>query len=165
MTVTKKDYYLFIQKGLLLFWATWFTLVSCTDLINFLQQLHLISNNIVFTSQNYALVLQVLEHIKINSPRLALVLFALIQLWSWAIAICFWASVVISTSSRRYIHVAYIAWISSCAMTVVFMIFDEIFIAYNIEHGHVNRLCLQAILFLTFIVLERMRTSTAHRSR
>lgn len=118
MKLTSNHYSVFIQKAILLFLGTWFTLVGSADLINILQEVHLISGNVFFNSQNYTLIKQSLQNARFYSEHVNFSLFIFIQLWSWFTASCFWLSFFVKTSSEKYLHLFYIGFISSCAMTL-----------------------------------------------
>lgn len=135
----------FIQRIIILFWSLWFTLVSLSDITNFLQLAHILPVDFVFTSKNYDLVHQYLSLFGFNSFALSLLLFGMIVSAAILISITFWISTF--TMNPVWINLAFL---SSILLTMFFILCDEIFIQYTIEHGHTIRLTLLLISFMYF---------------
>lgn len=134
-----------IQYIIILFWSIWFTLVSLSDITNLLQVMHILPSNFAFSSKNYGLVDQFLSLYNINSFDLTLLLFSIIVLAATIISITFW--IAMYSMSQIWINRAFLFSIS---FTMFFVLSDEVFIQYTIEHGHIIRLILLLITFMYF---------------
>lgn len=136
---------LIIKQGILAFWGLWFTVVLLSDITNFLQVLQILPENFAFTSKNYDLVAKYLNGYNIHSRQVIISIFLLIIAWALIAAFLFWCSLF-----SKNIDVAYLAFIISISMTAFFILADEFFIQYQIEHNHIMRLMFQCVTLLTF---------------
>lgn len=140
------------QQGIILFWALWFTLVALSDLANFLQTLNLLPSSFSFSSNNYKLIVKSLSFHTTPNHRLALWLFGIILLWVLLIAILFWCALF--SPNYLQLKISYVAFLLSLAMTACFVLWDELFIQYDLEHGHIIRLGFQLITLMMFMNLK-----------
>lgn len=134
-----------IQFGILLFWTLWFTLVAFSDITNFFQTIHLLSLDFPFNSNNYNLVERDFLIYNIHSKALILFTFSAIVFWAILIAILFWITLFLPR--KKLIDFTFLLSIS---LTSIFILSDEFFIQYSLEHGHILRLILQLVTFLYF---------------
>ncbi|AHE66115.1 hypothetical protein [Legionella oakridgensis] len=136
-----------ILRGIILFWAVWFTLVTASDSVNLLQVTHFLSPNIPFSSHNYNLVVKTLLVYDLQS--LATGAYLAIILGCFIASILFWWAVI---SLNK--EVSYLAFAVSLAITAIFILFDEFFIQYEFEHQHVIRLTFQIVTFLLYYLIS-----------
>lgn len=149
-----------ISRGIIVFWAFWSLLVALSDSVNFLQQANILPSHWVFTSKNYDLVMNSLALYQINNVVLTLFLYFFIVLFAWIITLCFIrAAFSSSTGVARYLQRCYTAFLLSFAIEAFFIMADEIFVQYALEHGHMDRLGFKMLTFLVFFVLEQKAVS------
>lgn len=155
-----------IGKGIILFWAMWSLLVALTDSIDWLQQVNLLSPDWAFTSGNFELLVQSLAHYKLNNHYLNLFLYFVIVIFAWIITIFFVRAVFSSKKNiKQYLQRCYAAFLMSLAIEAFFIIVDEIFIQYPLEHGHMDRLGFKLVTFIVFFMLERHLSTGVKRKR
>ena len=142
-----------IKAGLLLFWALWFTLAFSTNFFDLLKALHHLPISWQFNSGNYQAVAQVISRYH-GSSTLLNTLFVLDITAQLLIAIAFWVTFI------RYITQKpnYFAWINltfgiSVALWAVFILIEEIFIAYQFETTHIRLLVFELISLLSIHLL------------
>ncbi len=153
-----------ITKGIILFWAIWSLLVALSDTVNLLQHIHLLSPNWAYSSGNYDLITQLFSIYKINHQPLFLMLYFIIIVFAWIITFFFWRAALTSKKNLQYyLQRCYIAFLMIFAIDACFVIADEIFIQYTLEHGHIDRLNFKLITFLVFFILAKQQhTSVMH---
>jgi len=143
-----------VPWGILLFWALWSSLAAISDLINLLQQLHIVPSSWIFSSGNFSLVLQSLSKYGWDNHLLAIFLFAIIVTWIFVVAILFWRA-LFAFNKTNFLRSAYLAFIVSMAMNAFFLIMDELFLQYEFGHSHMARLGFRLITFIAFYLLSR----------
>ncbi|MBA2711489.1 MAG: hypothetical protein H0U57_12975 [Tatlockia sp.] len=142
-----------ISYGIIVFWALWCTFVALSDTVDWLQKAQILPSNLAFTSQNYGLVAQSLARYQIENHILTLLLFMIIILFAWTIAIFFIrAAFSPKQNLERYLQKCYSAFFLSFCISWFFIIADEFFIQYAFEHTHMNRLSLKFISFIVFLL-------------
>jgi len=145
-----------IRRGIILFWAVWYSLVFSSDAINLLQHLHVIPTSWTFSSNNYDLVAGHIATYGIHSTTVALLLFGIIVVWVLTNAMLFWRAVF--TFNEENAHKAvYLAFIASMGLYATFILSDEIFIKYQIEHWHDVQFGFLLITFFVFLKLTEQR--------
>ncbi|MFN4260223.1 MAG: hypothetical protein ACK4RK_13080 [Gemmataceae bacterium] len=122
-----------IQRGILLFWALWLSLVAATNIMDGLQQLGVVADSWRFTSGNYAFMVDVTA--RYHTPGwLVAGLFLGVVVWEALAALLFWlAAVCFSPTNHAWLHLAFGV---SLALWAAFMLADEIFMAYQVENVH-----------------------------
>ncbi|MDX1836030.1 hypothetical protein DIZ81_13240 [Legionella taurinensis] len=144
-----------IAKGILLFWMLWSLLVALSDTVNLLQRLHLLPAHWVYTSGNYDLVVQTFSLYKLNNEPLFLLSYFVIVVFAWVITFFFARAVWASEKNGHYLQRAYTAFLVILAIDAGFILADELFIQYAMEHGHMNRLGFKLLTFIVFLMLEK----------
>jgi len=139
----------YLKQGIILFWALWFTIVTCSDFTSFLQMHQLIPDTFPFNSRNYDLIAQFLLVYGSHSHFFQQGISLVILLWALLITVSFWVSFIFKINDKF----AYFAFNFSFSMTAFFILVDECFIKYDIEHGHLIRLSVQLLTFLVFMHL------------
>lgn len=145
-----------LTLGIILFWTLWSSLVALTDTINFFQALRWLPTEWAFSSNNYALVAKSVNVYATPGSLLPLTLFFLIVIWTWVIAWLFWRALfAYQVDKVSYLQKCYVAFLACFSIEALFILADEIFIQYDFEHGHMDRLGFKLITFLVFWMLAR----------
>ncbi|OGT41014.1 MAG: hypothetical protein A3F42_06780, partial [Gammaproteobacteria bacterium RIFCSPHIGHO2_12_FULL_37_34] len=140
----------FLTLSIIAFWALWSTLVALTDVINFLQAIAWLPMDWTFTSNNFALVVKSVGMYGLQNTLLPLALFFVIVIWACLIAVLFWRALFAHHSKNNYLQKCYTAFLACFSIEAVFILADELFIQYDFEHGHMDRLGFKLITFLVF---------------
>lgn len=144
----------YIQHGIILFWALWFSLVFTSDFTNFLQKIRFLPETFTFSSKNYDLVGKSLSTYGIQHPRLTLWLFSIVTVWAFLTAISFWIAFFASKSIGIYI--SYFSFLLSLSMSACFMLWHEIFLQYDLEHSLMIRFGFQLITLMLFMYISNI---------
>ena len=149
---SNQGYGLFGLKSIiLLFWGTWFFIACLTNLSDFLIVTDIISPS-VFRSGNYSewgkvLSIYPLPHYFLN------VLFSLDILVQGVSAILFFIATVCFWKRLYVWRTINIAFIISMSLWAVFLIMEELFIAYPFEATHVALFVFEMVSLLTLHLL------------
>ena len=144
-----------LSWSIIAFWALWSTLVALTDVVNFLQAIAWVPNDWVFTSNNFSLVEKSLSIFGLQNTALPIVLFFFIVALACFIAVLFWQALFAYRFDKNsFLQKSYIAFLASFALEAIFILADEIFIQYDFEHGHMDRLGFKLLTFLIFWALQ-----------
>lgn len=148
-----------IKQGLLIFWACWFSLAFLSNFVDLLTATHVI-NGWRFHSGNYEALAQVLSIY--HTPHLILLLLFSMNTGVQSIsaslfiiaAICFWRG--------NYMWPAiYLAFAISMGLWAIFLIMEEVFIAYKYEPTHMNLLLFELISLLALRLLPHQKRANA----
>ena len=125
-----------IKRSLLLFWASWLTVVVTTNLLDVLQVLDVLPKSFKFVSGNWRWINQVMDPLGV--PRgLQTVLFAGAIAWEALAAALFWQAVA-TYRGRPLVHER--ATLNACGVNLLlwaaFQVLDEVFLAYQPEGVH-----------------------------
>ena len=142
----------FIKRGIVAFWAMWFTIVFSTNLCDGAKAFSVLPSEWKFASGNYEFMLTVTSRyplVKSMTP----VLFAGVVLWELIATVLFWRAVLKHQANlplaRAAIHLAFAVGLALCA---AFAIADEILICYDLEASHI-RLFTSQLVSLMFLEL------------
>lgn len=140
-----------LKRLLLLFWATWFTVVFATNLCDAVKAVGILGESWSFASGNYAFVCQTTA--RYDTPAwVNAFLFAGVLVWEAKAAILFWwATFTFRGQGSRSVYVAFAAGLSLWA---AFLIADEVFMAYAVEATHFRLFIAQ---LATLLVIELVR--------
>ena len=145
-----------ISYGVIVFWATWALLVALGDSVNLMQEANLLPSYLVFTSKNYNLLTKSFALYQIQNKTLMLICYSIIVIFAWVITVFFWRAVfAVKQDLERYLQKCYTAFMVSFAIEAFFILSDEIFLQYELEHGHMARLGFKLITFLVFLALNK----------
>src|SRR5581483_943096 len=124
----------FLKRGLLLFWAAWFTLVLATNVLDAIKASGVLPESWAFASGNYRYVAQTTA--RYGTPAwINALLFAGVISWEGIAAALFWrAGFAHAGPSAR--SARYAAFTTGLLLWGAFMLADEICIAYAIEAAH-----------------------------
>jgi hypothetical protein len=139
-----------LKRGVLLFWALWFTLVLATNLCDGAKTLGLLSPSWPFASGNYGFMASVTA--KYGTPGwINGVLFAGVILWQLTATILFWRCVVTyRPQDARSLAAATTALAVGIGLWAAFAIADEFFVAYEtgVEAAHLRLFVAQFVTLL-----------------
>lgn len=145
----------FLKCGMILFWACWFSVAFSSNIFDFLKSLNIMPNDWLFVSHNYSLVAGALSIY--HAPEwLAKCIFIGILLFEGVIAVLFWLGFFTHNRSNKWAHVAFTV---SAALWAIFLVSEEVLIAYQFESGHLllfisQIICLLALHFLPSVEIE-----------
>lgn len=131
----------FLKGGVILFWAVWFSIAFSSNLCDFLKAFNLLPPSWLFASHNYALIQGVVSiyHLPID---IVTFMFVGILGLEFVICLCFWIALFSYRNGLGWVNKAFTLGVSLWAL---FLISEEIFIAYQFETGHL-------ILFIAQLV-------------
>jgi hypothetical protein len=135
-----------IRSGILLFWATWFTVVTLTNVLDGLKALGFLPAGWTLASGNYGLMLKVAAVHSTPTPVVAL-LFLGVIVWEALATVLFWRA---WAGRAEAIHTAFTVGL---ALWAAFVLADEIFIAYPLEAVHLRLFGLQLVSLLALRLL------------
>lgn len=143
----------YCKLGLLVFWASWFLIVFCTNLCECFERLRIVPRVWPFASGNFRGVAQALKTYS-GSRWLPWLLFCGV-LCSQLLVVCLYWWAVISSGSAGSLNWTAInaACISGLGLWAAFMLADEILKQYDVEHSHVLFFMAQLVTFVSFYVL------------
>ena len=141
-----------IKRGLLLFWALWYSVVVTTNVLNALQALGILPASFKFVSGNWQWINQTMNPLGVPIAMQAF-LFAGAIVWEMLCAILFfvaWARF----RNRTLVEEKESLW--ACAVALVlwcaFQVLDEAFLAYDPESVH-RVIFIETILTMMFLQL------------
>jgi len=147
-----------IQNGILLFWATWFTVVFASNCCDGLKEAGVLKDW-KFASGNYSLMHRVIQ--RYCSPAgVTEVLFAGVVVWEAVAASLFWRAFIFGRCSVAGEPV-YSAFGCGLALWGSMMLADEILITYDLEASHVRLLIAQ---LASLLLWERSSANTQSTS-
>lgn len=147
-TITHKSFGLYYFKlGCLLFWACWFAVAGSTNLFDFMHAVGYLSNDWLFRSGNYNVLADVVKIYHL-SPLFLNILFICDFSAQLLSAFLFFLSIIIVISGRPGWAFINSAFAISMALWGVFMVMEEIFIAYPYEHTHAMLFAFELITLL-----------------
>ena len=132
-------------------WACWYTLASLTNLFDFMHGIGNLPDSWLFRSDNYANLQQVFSIY--HTPSFFVSFLFICDMSAQAIsAILFWIAFICFFSNNKYKwQFINAAFGFSIALWSVFLVLQEIFIAYALEHVFIR---LSAYEMLTFIMIH-----------
>lgn len=140
-----------IGRGLIGFWAIWFSVVFASNVCDAFVQTGFLPPNWPFASGNYGAIVKVTGRYAI--PRVVSgLLFLGVILWEGLGTVLFWRAAVIAGWLGRGRDTLYPAFGCGLALMAAFVITDEICIAYDLEAPHL-RLLIAMLISLLFIEL------------
>jgi hypothetical protein len=124
-----------LKRGLLLFWATWLSVVFTTNLLDGAKALGVLDESWTFASGNYAFLTQTTS--RHGTPEwLNAVLFAGVVGWEGLAAVLFWAAWWAFRGGGAGRPAVYAASCAGLSLWAAFVLADEVFIAYPVEGTH-----------------------------
>jgi hypothetical protein len=141
-----------IKRGLLLFWALWYSVVVTTNVLNALQALGILSASFKFVSGNWEWINQTMNPLGVPIALQAF-LFAGVIVWEMLCAILFFVACV-RFRSRTLVEEKESLWACAGALALwcTFQVLDEAFLAYDPERVH-RMILIETILTMMFLQL------------
>lgn len=137
----------FLKLGILLFWACWFGLACASNYLDFMYALGDISPDWHFRSGNYELLHGVLNIYDMSTSFLNTIFICDITVQGLSALLFLTAAVCYMGRWRpwRFINAAFAL---SMALWAVFIIMEEVFIAYRFEGVHVGLFMFELIALM-----------------
>jgi hypothetical protein len=145
---------IFLKRILLIFWAVWLSVVFLSNLADAGKGLGLLANSWSFASGNWKAIQDTTA--RYGTPDLVnAVMFAGVIVWEGVAAVLFWraAWTFQGTASRR--KTLYPAFAASLLLWGVFLVADEVFIAYPLEGTHLRLFVAQLVMLLALELLPQ----------
>ena len=142
-----------LKRGILFFWAVWFSIVLATNLGDGLKAIGLLPGGWPFASGNYDLILKVTS---VYSPPewSVAVLFIGVLIWEGVATFLFWrAAKGFRGASGESLSKVYAAFCVGIGLWAVLMLADEFFLAFQMEAGHLGIFSGQLISLLAIRLL------------
>lgn len=130
-----------LKRFILIFWASWFTIACASNITDFFNALNWTA--ITFKSGNYFFVKSVMSLYSVPTNLINLC-FVIIILLEASCAILFFRAVFDFKNSKKMLH----AFLMSMGLWGLFMLMDELFIAYGFEGTHARLLILEFVSLL-----------------
>ena len=146
-----------LKRGILLFWALWFSVVVLTNVLDGLKAVHALPAGWTFASGNYELMLKIMAVHGTPAPVVA-GLFVGVILWEGLATVLFWRGFRAWPGGIAGIDSAFIVGL---ALWAAFALADEIFLAYSIEAVHLRLFGLQLLSLLALRLLPDAPASSA----
>ncbi len=141
-----------IKKALVFFWAIWFTVVFLSNLANLLRVFAILPKTFMFYSGNFAMVTKVISIYHLPHS-FAVTLFILVILLEACIMLSLWFAAFSYLCNMKYIQRVNMAFLISMFLWMLFLITDEIFIAYRFEAAHFKFFVAQLVTLLVIHLL------------
>lgn len=139
-----------LKRGILLFWALWFSVVLATNLCDALKQLGLLDATWSFASGNFSYMQAVAG--RHHTPRILIIgMFAGVVAWQALVTALHWRAFARYLPGARAAIVR--AFVPNAALWGAFMVADEFFIAYEPEATHIRLFMLALLSLLTIFLL------------
>jgi hypothetical protein len=143
----------YFKLGLLLYWACWFSLACTTNLFDFLHAMGYLPAQWLFRSGNYTLLAGVINIYHMPSLILNLLFICDISvqgLSALLFFIAFFSFWMRAARPWRFINTAFAL---SIALWAVFLIMEEVFIAYRFEGTHSGLIVFETISLMALHLL------------
>ena len=135
-----------LKSGVLLFWAAWFTIVLSTNVCDALKAGRVLPAGWTLSSGNWELMLKITA---VHATPVAVVgvMFLGVIAWQAVAGVLFWRAW--AAGGRGGVS----AFTVSLALWAVFVLADEIFLAYTIEGTHLRLFAVQLLSVLALRLL------------
>lgn len=137
-----------IQLICLLFWGSWFGLAFITNVFDFMDARHVLPAPWAFRSHNYALLAQVVSIYHLGPLYIATMFVLNMALQGLSSVLFFCAFLCSWRSQTRYWPLVYPAFLFSISLWAIFVLMEEVFIAYQYESTHVRLFMFELITLL-----------------
>lgn len=124
----------YFKSGLLLFWGCWFSLAFTTNVLDFLHVLGYLPGDWLFRSGNYQLLHGVIDIY--HTPEYILNLLFTCDITVQGLSAILFVTAAYSYWRRRSWRFINLAFMLSIALWGVFLLMEEVFLAYHFESVH-----------------------------
>src|SRR5262245_3256888 len=126
----------FLKRGILFFWAAWFSVVAATNVLDALRSLSVLPMSFMFVSGNWAWINRVMDPLAVP-PWLQAALFLGAMAWEALGALLYWSALARYRGRPLAQEPAALrACVVSLALWGAFQVLDEVFLAYPTEDVH-----------------------------
>lgn len=148
-----------LRLGILCFWASYFTVVFASNAGDALKELGILGESFAFASGNYALVYRVTRIYGVPGAGVA-ALFGGVLAWQIATAVSFWRVFSSCVRDNRQAAGANTAFALGLGLWAVFILLDEVLIAYEIPGLETTHLALLSAQLLSLLVFHSVLART-----
>jgi hypothetical protein len=148
-----------LRLGILCFWASYFTVVFGSNAGDALKEVGILGESFPFASGNYALVYRVTRIYGVPNAGVA-ALFAGVLVWQIATAVCFWRACFFSVRNSRQPAGVNAAFALGLGLWAVFIVLDEILIAFEVPGLETTHLALLSAQLLSLLVFHAQLVRT-----
>jgi len=151
-----------LKRGVLFFWAAWFSVVAATNILDALVSLGVLPTSVVFVSGNWSWINKVMDPLGV--PRgLQAFLFLGAMTWEALAAALYWRALA-RYGGRPLGDETEALWActASLALWGAFQVLDEVFLAYQTENVHRSIFVSQ---IATIVLLQLLPATSAPRAR
>lgn len=152
-----------LGRGLLLFWASWFSVVFASNLTDAMQQAGILPSGWHFVSGNFGMIRQSVEIYGLGVAFAAL-LFVGVLLVQLGAATFFWRAFLSRKVAPKSDPNVLRAFAAGIGMFAAFLLADEIFVVYErlagIATTHLLVLCALLLSYLVIRIGEGERANT-----
>ncbi len=141
-----------LRRGIVFFWAAYFTLVLATNTTDALKALGVLPDSFAFASGNYALMHRVTRIFDVPDAGVAL-LFAGVLVWEAAAALLFWRAVAAQRIGDLHAR-ASAALLVGGALWAAFILADELLIAFEIPGLESTHVALLSLTLLSLLAVQ-----------
>lgn len=142
-----------LKRGLLVFWALWHSIVALTNVFDALKGLGVLDPGWGFASGNWDFMRSVTA-VYATPHALVALLFAGVIAWEALAAVLFWRAFGGGMGTARNNRPAVTgAFVVSIALMAVFILVDEIFLAYDVESTHLRLFIAELVSLLAIVLL------------
>jgi hypothetical protein len=138
----------YLKAGCLFFWACWFTLACTTNILDLILAMGKLSANWHFHSGNYTLLARTLSIYSVPAYLLNILFMLDISVQGLS-AILFFLALSAYLRRKHGWLLINSAFTVSIALWAVFIIMEEIFIAYQYESVHIRLFMFELLTLLT----------------
>lgn len=146
------NHVIFLKRVLLIFWAVWLSVVFLSNLADALKGIGLLGESWAFASGNFKFINETTA--RYGTPAFVnALLFAGVILWEGIAALLFWRAGWTYRGQKSGRKVLYSAFAASLLLWGVFLIADEVFIAYPVESTHLRLFVAHLVTLLAIELL------------
>lgn len=148
-----------IKQSIFVFWALWFSVVFLTNFSDALKALYLLPNTWLFSSGNWPFMKQVTA-VYHTSLWMQAIIFSLILIGKIVVIFAFLKAFCSVLHKKSHVNNSVnIAFAIGLGFWAMFLIGDEIFVAYTIETNHQNLTNLMLLSALFYYCIPNQNES------
>jgi hypothetical protein len=141
-----------LKRGLVFFWAAWFTIVFLTNLFDLLKQLGIVAQDWAFASGNFGFMAATTS-LYATPESVVLLLFIGVVVWEAVAAGLFWRAFAGYGSGVAGMGRINTAFAVGLALWAAFLVADELTMAYDVASTHMGLLTAQTVTLLALHLL------------
>lgn len=142
-----------VQKVVLAFWSSWFSIVTFTNILDGLKAMGILSKDWKFASGNFELILSTTANLGTPTALNAFLFFGVICL-ELLTSILFWKALFNTNGANIYA-----AHTLGLILFAGFVFADEVFFAYGVEATHMRIFFGLLVSLTALIILRRNKES------